>query len=387
MASLHGRTDGSRHPTPARHAMLRTMTQPASGRDTRMDVVKAFGVIAIILAHSEPPAFMTQVVSTFYIAVFFFVSGYFYKDTYSDNLHLLASRRLKSLYVPFVAWNLGYLALHNAFFALNLYSSRTGYLGTTSRIYDARAFIGVALGVLTLRSTEQMAGALWFVASLLTVFVLFGLVNWASRRMSPRYSEHLTAIAALLLFAVGYANQQWLAWPMFLNTSLVAMVVFYAGRMYRRGEARIPITLPLAGIAVAVMYFGRGTVNLGSPSPVGPVGMLLVAFAGIYSCLYVAALLRANRLLGYLGRNSLAVIATHFLAFKLVSLFYVQSHGLPIYMLAKFPVVTGAGNWWAVYFMCGILVPLLVVAGAKGAWAHVRDRFAAKPAGASDTTA
>jgi fucose 4-O-acetylase-like acetyltransferase len=340
-----------------------------------MDSMKALGVAAIILAHSEPPAPITPIVSTFYIVIFFFVSGYFFKDAYSEDLSLLARRRLVSLYVPFLYWNLGYLALHNAFFAVNVYSSQTGYLDTVSRVYTMRDLASVAFAIVTLRGTEQMAGALWFVASLITVTALFGLTRWTMRRLSPRYVEYLMAVAVALLFSAGYTNQQLIAWPMFLNASLVSTVFFYFGTLYRRTESRVPVTWPFAIVAAVVVVLGRGGVHLGDPSPLGPVGMLIVACAGIYLCLCVATWLEPNRVTGFIGRNSLAVVATHFLAFKLVSLVYIKAHGLPAFQLAMFPVITGEEWWWAAYFACGLLVPTVAVYAAGAARDIIRGRL------------
>jgi len=346
------------------------MSEAATHRKPCMDVMKALGVIAIVLAHSDPPAFIGNFVSTYYIAIFFFVSGYFYKDEYSDDLGLLARRRIRSLYVPFVAWNLFYLALHNLFFRLGLYSSQTGYGAEVSRLYTLRDAAGVAFGVFTLRATEQMAGALWFLISLITVTAIFGGSSWLCRRLTRRYAEWLRFAMVLLLFAAGYLNQPWVTWPAFVNTSLVGVLVFYGGFIFKRIEDRIPVTAVLAGLAFALVVIGRGTVNMGANRYAGPLTFAAVAGAGIYTNLYAATLLQANKLLNYLGRNTIFVVATHFLAFKAVSLVYVAVYGQPAYMLAKFPVISGGSGWWIAYFACGVLLPL----GAKYLYDSVRRK-------------
>ena len=323
-----------------------------------MDVMKALGVLAIVLAHSGPPPVVVEMVSTYYIAIFLFVSGYFYKEAYSDDLRLLATRRLKALYIPFVAWNLGYLALHNVFFRLNIYSSKVGYLEQVSHLLSVRNTVGAALRTLTLTATEQMAGALWFLITLITVTSVFGVTSWLCRRAAGKYAEYARAAAVLAIFAVGYANQTLITWPAFINTSLVGVLIFYGGFLFKRVESRLPLNAILAATAALIVFLGRGTVVMGANHYRGPLILVVVVAAGVYANLYVATRLQDVAILNYLGRNTIFVVATHFLAFKLVSTVMISTQSLPPYCLAKFPVITGDGGWWIAYFACGVLVPL-----------------------------
>lgn len=334
------------------------MAEVAPARKKYMDVLKALGVLAVVLAHSAPPETVVQTVSTYYIALFFFASGYFWNEDYTASPKLLLSRRLRPLHASFVMWNLGYLALHNAFFRLNLYSSQTGYMESVSAAYGVRETLGTALGIVTLQATEQMAGALWFLISLITASAIFGLISALVRPVAAPWTEPLRFVGVLLCFAIGYSNQQVLVWPAFLNTSLVATLVLYAGLWFRRVEDRVPVAPVLAALAACVVLVGRGTVNMGANTYAGPAIFVVVVAAGIYANLFAAKHLEDSRLLNYIGRNTIFVMATHFLAFKLVSVLYVLVHGLPIWMIAKFPVVSGENGWWLLYFMCGFLVPV-----------------------------
>jgi fucose 4-O-acetylase-like acetyltransferase len=339
------------------------MSEAPSGRKAYMDVLKALGVLAIVLAHSWPPSVVGQVVSTYYIALFFFVSGYFYSDKYSDDLWLLARKRLWSLYKPFVLWNLGYLVLHNLLFRLNLYSAHAGYMGAVGSTYGLESTLGTALGILTLTATEQLAGALWFLIALISCTAVFGLLSWVSRRMGGHLAEYARLVLVVVVFTLGYLSQSVLKWPAFINTSLVGVLIFYGGFQFRRIEPRVPINALLAVAAASIVFVGRGTVVMGANQYKGPLILVVVVAAGVYANLFMAKRLETNLFLSYLGQHTVFVVATHFLAFKVVSFVYILVYDQPMYMLASFPVITGEDGWWIAYFTAGVLLPMLCHVG------------------------
>jgi len=226
------------------------------------------------------------------------------------------------------------------------------------------------LKIVGLSATVEMAGALWFLISLMTAIALFALASWTSRRIGWR-PELVRATIVLILFALGYLNMPWLTWPAFINTSLVGVLLLYGGLLFRRFESRMPMNAIAAIGAATVVAFGGGTVNMGANQYTGPLVLVVVVAAGIYANLFVAHRLNGSRVLNYLGRNTIFVVATHFLAFKVASLAYIQINGSPAYMLAKFPVISGGGGWWIAYFACGLLLPM----GAKRAYDWIAARI------------
>ncbi len=62
----------------------------------------------------------------------------------------------------------------------------------------------------------------------------------------------------------------------------------------------------------------------------------------------------------YAGNASLAIMALHFLAFKVVSLLQILIYGYGIDYLSAFPVIPDRINiWWVPYVVCGVALPLL----------------------------
>jgi fucose 4-O-acetylase-like acetyltransferase len=348
-------------------------------------MLRAFGVMGVIAFHAAAPAGLLVLVMPWLYAVFFCTSGYTYKDEYTLRPWILARKRFFSLYVPLVGWQLAYLAMHNVFFNMSILSDKAGFGTQVSRLYGPRQFYAMAKAILLMRSLEDMGGALWFVISLLTVNLLFCLVSVASTRLFGK--REWTRVAMIVgLAALGASSQSIVTYPPRLNFSLFYIVFFYAGYLYRRWETHVPTGMYPAIISALVLFAGRGMVFVpGEGSPLGLTLTATVILAGVYLLVVVSKALGSQAFLEYVGRNSLAIVAMHFLAFKLVSLVIIRVEGLPSFMLGTFPVITGQNNWWLAYAVVGLLVPVAAKLVYDTAAARIKRALSVSPTQAEGT--
>ncbi|MFO1497456.1 MAG: acyltransferase family protein [Verrucomicrobiota bacterium] len=345
-------------PADSRSAAASENPTASSGDRVRsIDVARALGVIGVILGHAWYGSAAERIALSFDLPLFFFVGGYVYSEKYSERPSLAVVKRLRTLYFPFVRWGLFWLLLHNVLYEVGIYSSLTGYLDQPSRWYTWRDFVDASLRIVTFRGTEPMAGALWFLASLYLTNIFFALTSFAVLKMVGRPQEWVRAGMIGGLAAVGYLSNPLLGNRMYLGTSLVALLVFYGGVIYRRCRGYVPLRWELAAVMAVIVVAGNGGVYFGANSYRHPLLLLTVVPAGIYMCLWLSEKLQHNRFLQYVGTNTIFIIATHFLAFKAVSLIQMRVNGYPSYFLAKYPVITGENGWWVAYFVCGLFLP------------------------------
>lgn len=324
-------------------------------RNRTMDVLKAFGIISIVLAHATPPGIVVEVVQIYYIAIFFFVSGYLFKPEYFSDLGMLARRRLLPLYAVFVAWNLSYLV-----YEIGIVTPLLRPFGVDLGLNHEIAFAPRAAAAIILKgSAYSMGGALWFITSLITATALFGLIGALARRLPERASWVFIRAAVLACFFVGFGESTALRWPAHADTALVGLLVLYAGFRYREYEGRIPIVPLIAVLCAAEVFLLRGQVDMTVDTYAGVAAFFISVGSGIYALLFAASRLQNSRLLSDIGRNTLFIAATHFLAFKLVALAHIAIKHLSITELGQFPTIAD-GTWWVAYFMAGIAIPLAV---------------------------
>lgn len=133
-------------------------------RNDTFDIAKALGIIFLVSSHAYwwP---ITRVFSTFYIALFCFITGYFLKIKERKLLEYTLGK-VRNLYIPFVAVSMSYLVLHNFF---NL-------IGITSGRYRIEDYVVKIKNIMLMNNSEQLLLPIWFVTMLFVITVLFGVL-------------------------------------------------------------------------------------------------------------------------------------------------------------------------------------------------------------------
>lgn len=334
------------------------------GKIEYMDIAKGCAIILVVIGHSGAP--ITNFIYLFHMALFFFISGYFYKESYSDNPIKLLFKRLKTLYIPFLKYELIYLFLHNFFFRINVYSEKTGYQNQGSIMYSKEQFMYVLKSIIKFVGTEQLAGAFWFLTTLFFVNIIFVVISFLVTKIFKKYSEIFRFILVFACFILGNAFTHYnYEFYYCFNVSLVATFIYYLGYLYKKNELIIKSNIVVFLLALGLLIYNsfKGHIEMGANSYPSPVFFILSSLAGIYLTMYISKLLsnKRLRLLKYIGKNSFTIMALHFLCFKLVNLIQIRLYKYPDYMLAKFPYIDGSNGWWIIYTLSGVLVPIMFI--------------------------
>jgi fucose 4-O-acetylase-like acetyltransferase len=313
--------------------------------------------MAIVAYHAAPPTRVADVLITYGLTLFFMISGFLFRDD-ENSAHPweFVWRRFKRLYVPFVAWNLLYLSLHNLLFGLGIYTSQAGFQGRVSALYTLEDVLHVLPRIVAFRSTEPLGGGLWFLPMLFAAEVYFVAISWAAMRFGGRYREALRAVAVSALAVAGYAGQTIIDQRIVEDRVLVAVSVLYLGLLLRRVESRLPWRWYFAAACAVALVLLGGAVDLGANRYAGPVHLVAVSLCGAYANLSLGRRFESSRILNYIGRNTIFILATHFAAFKLVSLAIIHFEGYPSWGLAE-SAIRAPGLWWAAYFIAGVTLP------------------------------
>lgn len=132
-------------------------------REERITIAKAIAIILMVVCHAGLPSLGSHFVSMFHMPLFFFVSGYCFKDKYLVDNRRFVVNKVRGLYAPFVKWSLLFLVLHNVFFHLGIYNAEIGFRGEVSHLYTLKEYLfNVAKILLSMTETEQLLGGYWF---------------------------------------------------------------------------------------------------------------------------------------------------------------------------------------------------------------------------------
>lgn len=346
-------------------------------RQRYWDILKGLGIIAVVIGHTGSP--LVPFVYMYHIVLFFFISGYLYKDIYSTDPGLFVTKRIKSLYWPFVKYGLGFLIFHNVLLHINVLSSKAEPCIIPTREYGIVDMLRMANDIVTLRNTEQMPGAMWFLPSLFVAGILFCLIRYVSLRFIEKYALFITGSVSIMLFGAGIIlSQKHIVLPMHADVSLVAMPIFFAGYLLNNFKIKVYMHWGIALFSAAFLIFTAGKYGffeVVNQKYVNPWLFILASCAGIYINMFIGKVIEnisvLRTIIAYIGQCSLKILALHFFAFKIVSAIYIAADKAPHYWLAKFPVITGDNGWWIAYALFGIGLPVFL----DTIYISVRNRF------------
>lgn len=294
----------------------------------------------------------------FHMPLFFFMSGYCFKETYLDDPKSFVMKRVKGIYLPYIKWSLVFLLFHNIFFYLNIYNDLYGFNGNVSHLYDVQEFIKKFLSIVfTMEGHEQLLGGYWFMKSLFCASLIFFLVR-------KTLSSEIIGGGILIGFAIigGIVGR---GLPVIGIGSREFMAAFFIwfGYIYKKRNLHIDrkyLIVIYACIVALGTSFWQGSMLDCKWELIIPY--MFTALCGTLMVFGISRYLlgRGERFLLYVGNNTLQILTWHFLSFKIISLLIIAIYHLPIEHLAEFPVIEQYAyqGWWVVYMVIGIGTPI-----------------------------
>lgn len=350
------------------------------------DLVRGLGILSIVMGHSCHV--VIPYVYTYHLAVFFFVSGFLYQESrYGMDPYGHVGARLKSAWPKYVGYMGFYVLLHNLF-------QQTG-INPPGAAYSRSQMLYALANLITFQGVEPMGGTMWFVPVWILSCAVFGGIVWFGLRFFPdtvfRRALVLTGISCLFGLAGCFFLLRGMPLSYQLHLVFLVQPFFAAGWLLRRLPDYRKLlrwygALPCAALLAWVVKTYRLYIDLG----VGRIGngwqYFLVAFPGIYCCMYLASLLdrlsgcksfllrSLHRLIALWGRYSFDIMALHFFIFKCIDLAYGRTIKDPLEVYSGFPQAYSS-VLWPVYAVLGTTVPAVLACGA----ARLKKRLAARP--------
>ncbi len=123
-----------------------------------VSITKAFGIILMVLAHSGFSKTGDAAINMFHMPLFFFMSGYCFKEKYLSSFKEYLMRKIKGIYLPYIKYSVLFLLLHNVFYHVGVY--KNAYTLYDFQFRAVRIFFSMTMH-------DQLLGGYWFLRSLL----------------------------------------------------------------------------------------------------------------------------------------------------------------------------------------------------------------------------
>ena len=140
----------------------------ASGRISYLDFLKGFSVLWVVLMHVhyeyDPGCMPSWITLPYYMPIFCFVSGVFFRE---KPWHELIAAKARTLLVPFLTFYLFTLLLYNLPELLLALHQKTGFRPFTDSLFGPHAVY----------SYQVLNGALWFFIGLFYITLLYACLK------------------------------------------------------------------------------------------------------------------------------------------------------------------------------------------------------------------
>ncbi len=335
-----------------------------SNRNKYMDIIKSIGIISIVIGHScwkiiDQKILIGPFVYSYHIMIFFVISGFLYnEDKIYDNKTLfkyLINQIIKMIKIFFL-YNLFFVIMHNFFVNLKIIDSS---------FYTDSILIKNIFNGLRFITKECLLGAFWFIPAMLVSKMLFSFTYYLTKK-----NKILTFIVMLFYAILGILLCYYKIFlPYKIQVSILSVFFIYTGLIMKKNWNILKQYIykfgwiPSGIIMYLIVLFTNSSIDLSVNKIINPVIFLMLTFIGIYFCFSLAKVINKNKIISNLfsiiGKNSLHIMALHFLIIKLIDLIYSKIHLITeTNIITKFPY---AFDIWYFYIPIAVLVPVVII--------------------------
>lgn len=331
-------------------------------RNPQMDILKGIGIVLIVLGHSGFPG--THFLYLFHLAIFFIVSGYFFKEDYvkdKQSLKKFIINKIKRLYLPFVIANVICILLNNFFIDIKFYNN------VIHHYFSLKDIAISVIKVMLFKGHVEMTGATWFFQILFLITIFYAIIEYIIKKYSNKTKNIIQLIVSILFFAIGYyLSIKNISIKIMGLQVLTCYILFDFGRKISKYKIETKEStkslIMISSFILLVILNKIGTIEMSQHKYTNPIYFLTVSILGwyfVYELSYFMSKLKVtSNMLQYIGKNTMSILICHFIAFKIVNLIGVMIFNENVDLISKFPFAFRGSYWWLIYAFAGIIIPL-----------------------------
>ena len=349
-------------------------------RDSYIDVIKGIGIFSIVIGHASwdiqvdsNTIHIGAFVYLYHLAIFFFCTGYLYKDVVDDYWKFVA-KKLRGLYRPFIIYSFLYMLCRNLFIDMGILQGDK---------YTGGMWLITFTNVLTFNSIAELLSAFWFLPVLFFAICFYAAINYLTRNFSSYFKHGGRVLCYLLIGIAGlFTVDQKYGLLYNLQISYLMVPVIALGHYFALYKEILKKIVNVFGLVIsfAILVFviesNVGIIELINFMIINKLLFYPVTLCGIWFCLCLGKVICRSSWLekafSIAGRMSLDIMALHFLSFKLVD--YVACHVLGnTEFMNTFPHTFV--RLWPVYYIVGMVIPICMKKLEERVITHVKGKI------------
>ena len=288
-----------------------------------VDQARGWSIFLVVYGHNFPA--IEPYIYSVHVPLFFFISGMFHKAPLSK---VSVIHRAKTLLIPYFLWA-------SMLFLFWLFVGRNFGKSSTLDLSPWDNFMGIFFA----QGGQQFMDwgiPLWFLPCIFMVFVFYG---WLCRIIPTRFMDSAVLFFSVLGLIWGKFVDISLPWS--IDVAMVALIFYRLGHLLRTPLAVLTIKntftilAVMLGIHFIAFYLNPEKIDMYRSIYGNPMLFLLSGAAGSIAYLLLFKLLPEFRILTYLGRHSIVILATHLRALTLIKLLLFIALGSTVFVFSE----------------------------------------------------
>lgn len=328
------------------------MKEKVKERDRSFDILKGLLILSVVLGHIRGGD-IGRIIYMVHMPGFFLVSGYFFSIKGNEEFDKYFINLCKRIWIPYVKYNIFFIVTHNLFYRFNLLFEQGSY--------GVNEIINRILDIMLFGASEQMAGAFWFLRVLFQMSLVYFIIY---RYIKKEWMRNFIIII-LIIYGQYLSRNNIVLWNNF-NSIASGIIFFHIGNLFKRCKSKRKLNFigVIISSVIFIIAFINGEVLSISDNYYGfkPILNILASIGGTYILLYISKnILYKSNILEYLGRNSLKIMAWHFVGLKILTIF-ISLYNKDYSLLSSFPVIQHNNVIMTiVYFITSILFCITMI--------------------------
>ncbi|SDW25955.1 MULTISPECIES: acyltransferase family protein [Streptococcus] len=337
-----------------------------------IDIARGIAIILVVMGHCDnfEQWSIERFAALFFMQLFIFISGYFYKANLNSvkDLLLLIKKKCLPIYLYYLKFELLFFALTNFFLKIGFYNPSTQYGSKTlSYVTSFKDVVTNIIRIILLAGREPFCGAFWFLVTLIFVVIEYSVIIYVSNIVfnDSKKRNRFINISVIFFFIVGCIMRYTVSIPR-ISPAVTMLLFYHIGGACRRKEIKFnSLLLFLTSIVgLNILYF-LGTISINSNYFKDPFFLLICSFFGIYMVMYTSKYIENHMrhlslILSYIGKNTLPIVALHFVTFKIVMLIQYYFGSISFSELGNLKGANNSNFLYILYVVTGIFAPLYI---------------------------
>lgn len=298
-----------------------------------IDTAKCFGMFFVVLGHLSIPTELVTWIYSFHMPLFFFLSGFVYKENTLSTKEMLIKKG-KTILIPYV-----FLAISTYLFWL--FIGRKYGTDASLDISPLKALLGIFYSN-GINDWLIFNVPLWFITCLFCVEMIYNTIR--KRKNKQLHILFILIISVLIGYLLIKLNTPRLPWG--INVAFFALAFFGLGNLIKQTKLYVKFTkirsnLILVSLTIIFVVLNfitsdfNGRIDMNENSYGNLFMFYISSILGIVSIICFSRIFEKNKIFIFYGKRTLIILGFHGITLSIIKAIQLFILGIPLETLSN----------------------------------------------------